>query len=141
MFPNENKEYLKSFRKFEIKLQLLKKQKQELRIKIENVKAIKYSDMPKGSGEQSDLSDIIVQLENLEERINELEIIINNRFIKIRDAIVNMENVGESSIIHKRYIEGKDWDTIATEIGYSWTQTHNTQQSTYKYKVMKQNGI
>lgn len=51
MFPNENKEYLKSFRKFEIKLQLLKKQKQELRIKIENVKAIKYSDMPKGSGE------------------------------------------------------------------------------------------
>lgn len=50
MLPNENKEYLKSFRKFEIKLQLLKKQ-QELRIKIENVKAIKYSDMPKGSGE------------------------------------------------------------------------------------------
>lgn len=124
MLPNENKEYLKSFCKYEKKLQLLKEQKQELRIKIENARAIKYSDMPRRCREQSDLSDIIVQLENLEERINELEVIINNRFIKIQDAIVNMENVNESSLIHKRYIEGKDWDTIATEIGYSWTQTH-----------------
>lgn len=124
MLPNENKDYLKSFRESEVKLQLLKEQKKELRIKIENVRAIKYSAMPKGSGEQLDLSDTIVQLENLEERINELEITINNRFIKIQDAIFNMDNVNESSLIHKRYIEGKDWDTIATEIGYSWTQTH-----------------
>ena len=119
----KKKEYLNSYKKKVRKLVSLREQEKTLRIGIKSPKAIEYSDMP-CSNKQSDISDTIVSLERLEEKIQQkIEEIIVIR-TDIEDKVTDMEDGTESDIIRKRYIEFKDWTVICVEIGYSWKQTH-----------------
>lgn len=124
MQQEEKKEYLKSYRKFTLKLRELEEQKLELRSKIESVRAIEYDDMPKGSGNNTDLSSKMVMLEDIDARIEWEQKLINSRFIYISNAVLDMTEPEERAVIYKRYIEFKRWEDIAEEIGYSLKHTH-----------------
>lgn len=119
----KKKAYLNSYKKKVRKLVSLREQEKAFRIGLENPKAIEYNDMP-SSNSQSDLSDNMVSLERLEEKIQQKidEIIVIRT--DIEDKVTDMEDGTESDIIRKRYIEFKDWTVICVEIGYSWKQTH-----------------
>ena len=119
----KKKEYLNSYKKKVRKLVSLRNQEKALRIELENPKAIKYNDMP-SSNISTDLSDKMVTLERLQDKIQQKieEIIILKT--DIEDKVTDMEDGIESDIIRKRYIEFKDWTVICVEIGYSWKQTH-----------------
>lgn len=118
----KKKEYLNGYRKKTRKIESLEEQKKSILADMRNAKAIEYSDMPKGSGKQSDLSDYIVKLEGLIERIEETKDEKHQLRIAIEEIIVDMEDGVECDILRKKYIEVKSWATIAEEIGYSVKQ-------------------
>lgn len=120
----KKKEYLNGYRKKTRKIESLEEQKKSILADMRNAKAIEYSDMPKGAGKQSDLSDYIVKLEGLIERIEETKDQKNQMRIAIEEIIIGMENGIECDILRKRYIEMKEWDIIANELNYSKMQVY-----------------
>lgn len=125
MTENEKKkEYLNSYKNLCRKLQSLEEQLQSLREVEMSAKIQKLSDMPKGS-KQSDLSDVMVKEEVLFTKIIRMRSECMERKIDIENQIADMPNGVESSILHKRYIEFKNWEQICVEVDYSWRQTHN----------------
>lgn len=132
----KKKEYLNSYKMVTRKLVSLREQEKALRCELKNPKAIEYSDMPKGN-KQSDLSDKMVQLEKLEDKIkHKIEEIILLR-TDIEDKVTDMEDGAESDILRKRYIEFKEWEQICIEIGYGWTNTHRIHSSALKHFNME----
>lgn len=118
------KEYLKSYVNNKRKLESLKMQREELREKIQSVKAVSYSDMPKGSSNQSDLSNYMVKLEELEEKIENLTNKTYDECLKIEKAIMYLKNPNECNVIHMRYINNMKWEEISKKTGYSTMQLH-----------------
>lgn len=121
----QKKERLKSYTRNKKKLDSLKEQKNELDEKIKSVRAMVYSGMPHGSSKKTDLSDYMVKLEKMEEKISRKIDDINKNFYEIEEAIAELEDGNESEIIRMRYISGMDWEKIGEEIEYSTRQVHN----------------
>lgn len=117
------KEYLNGYKRLCDKIKQLGDQAESIQCEIENAKVQQLSDMPKG-GKQTDLSDYIVRLEEINEQINDILKVLRNRKIKIEKSIASMKDGTESRIIRLRYIEFKQWEQICVDIGYSWRQTH-----------------
>ena len=124
MTENEKKkEYLKSYKKLCQKLKSLEDQLQSLREVEQSAKIQSISDMPKGN-KQSDLSDYMVELEILFTKIIRTRDECIKRKLEIENRIADMSDGVESAILHKRYIEFKEWERICVEINYSWRQAH-----------------
>lgn len=119
------KQQLKAYIQDKKKLNSLNNQKAELEEKIKSVKAILYSDMPKGSAKKTDLSDYMVKLERMDERIDDKIKNINDGFLNIEEAISGLGDGDESEIIRMRYIEGKKWEEISKKTEYTTRQVHN----------------
>lgn len=119
----KKKEYLNSYKNLCRKLKSLEEQLESIREVNQAAKIQQLSDMPR-SGNQQDLSDYIVIIDNLEKEI----LAIRNKCIykkcEIERCIANIPDGVESSILHKRYIEFRGWEQICVEVGYSWKQTH-----------------
>ena len=94
----------------------------ELKEKIISINAMIYSDIPRGSSNQKDLSDYIVQLEEINQNISDLKNIINSKYLIIKKAISNVEDPDESSILHMCYIDDYKWKLISKKTGYSIRQ-------------------
>jgi hypothetical protein len=119
----KTKEYLNSYKNLCKKLQSLEEQLQSLREVEQSAKIQKLSDMPKGSS-QTDLSDIMVQIEAIFTKIVHKRSECIRKKIEIESKIADMEDGNESIILHKRYIEFMQWEQICVEMDYSWRQTH-----------------
>ena len=119
------KEQLKAYIQDKKKLKSLNRQKEELEEKIKSVKAILYSDMPKGSAKKTDLSDYMIKLERMDERIDNKIKNLNDGFLSIEEAIFGLKDGDESEIMRMKYIEGKKWNEISKERKYSLRQVHN----------------
>lgn len=124
MTENEKKkEYLCSYKNLCRKLQSLEEQLQSLREVEQSAKIQQLSDMPKG-GRQTDLSDIMVQVEIIFTMIVQKRAECLERKLEIENRIVSMDDGTECLILHKRYIELKQWEQICVELNYSWRQVH-----------------
>lgn len=121
----QKKERLKLYMRNKRKLNSLNEQKNELDEKIKSVRAMVYSGMPHGSSKKTDLSDYMVKLEKMEEKISRKIDEINKNFYEIEEAIAELEDGNESEIIRMRYISGMDWEKIGEKIEYSTRQVHN----------------
>lgn len=128
----QKKERLKLYTRNKRKLNSLKEQKNELDEKIKSVRAMVYSGMPHGSSKKTDLSDYMVKLEKMEEKITTRIDMINKNFLTIEEAILKLEDGDESEIIHMRYVLGKKWEEISEEKGYSTRQVHNIHSKALK---------
>jgi DNA-directed RNA polymerase specialized sigma subunit len=131
------KEYLNEYGRKQRKIRSLQEQKQSIIESMQAAKAIEYSDMPKAH-KQTDLSDYIVRLERLYERIGEVEQEKYNLQMEIESYIVEMDDGIECDILRKRYIERKTWDTIADELNYSKMQVfriHGKALANFKLKI------
>lgn len=119
---DEKKAYLEQFKKFKKKMISLNMQQREIKEKIISINAMIYSDMPRGSSTQKDLSDYIVQLEEINQNIEDLRKIINNKYLIIKRAISTVEDPDESDILHYCYIDDYRWKLISKKTGYSIRQ-------------------
>lgn len=112
------KEYLKGYQKKTHMIKSLIEQKRGIIEVMESAKAIEYSDMPKGN-KQSDLSDYMVKLENLAERIENTKHEQINLKLGIEEHIMQMDDGIDRDVLRKKYIEAKSWETIADELNVS----------------------
>lgn len=117
------KQYLNRYKNTVLKYRSLLEQESAIRVEIEGAKAIEYSDMPKG-GHQTDLSDAMVRLERVLEKIEKKKVEMLNIRISIEERITDLEDGIQSRILYLRYIQFKGWEDICVEINYSWKQTH-----------------
>lgn len=117
------KQYLRGYKRVCNRIDTLGLQIQELREAKEAAKAIEYSDMPKGN-KQSDLSDYIVKLERLEEKVQYKLKEKSREKLDIESNITDIDDDVESDVLYKRYILLMDWEDIAREVGYSIRQIY-----------------
>lgn len=134
------KEYLNEYKKIYNKIKSLDDQKRSLIEAMEAAKPIQYSDMPHGS-KQSDLSDYIIKLERLYEKIGDMQSELVQRRCDIEKLIAELPDGIESSILHKRYIEFESWEQICVDINYAWRQTHRIHGKALKHIDIPKNII
>lgn len=118
------KEYLRQYLTAYHEAQRIGSDIARLRIRYAYPSAIQYSDMPKGSGSERDLSDYMVKVEELQEQLNrKLDECIRIE-IQIRTDIDRMEDDRERDLLRLRYIDGMTWEMIAERMGCAVRHVH-----------------
>ena len=113
---NESKkEFLRSYKAIYLKVKSLEEQKESIQELKRSAKAIVYDDMPKGHRD-TDLSDYIVKLEELDKKISETIVEMNKLKATIEEKISKMEDGTECMVLRKRYLEFKKWKDIIAEL-------------------------
>lgn len=118
----KKKEYLKSY---------LPKQKAAERISedIERFRqakmypSVSYDGLPHGN-EHHDLSDYIVALENLINKLVKARYERVQVYTNILNQIELMQDETEKELLKFRYLRGLQWDDICIELGFEWAQVH-----------------
>lgn len=95
----------------------------------ESTGAIEYSDMPKGGGSQSDLSDYMVKREEAWKRIMKARYKRIVVFQEIKNVIEQLPSADEREIMSCRYIQlngykEKSWEEVCVITNHEWAQAH-----------------
>lgn len=95
----------------------------------ESTGAIEYSDMPKGSGSQSDLSDYMVKRDEAWKRIMKARYKRIVVFQEIKNVIEQLPSADEREIMSCRYIQlngykAKSWEEVCVITNHEWAQAH-----------------
>lgn len=95
----------------------------------ESTGAIEYSDMPKGSGNQSDLSNYMVKREEAWKRIMKARYKRIVVFQEIKNVIEQLPSADEREIMSCRYIQlngykAKSWEEVCVITNHEWAQAH-----------------
>ena len=126
----KKKEYLRSYQKAVRREQEILEEIQQLRMD-KMFPSVVNDGMPKGS-KQSDLSEYVVKLDNLIEKLKQEKF----EKIKLMDDILYsislLEDEDEKSVLRMRYIKGVQWEDICVVIKYSWRQTHRIHSNALK---------
>lgn len=118
MNSDEKKQYLKQYLVAKRKVALILAQIDELR--STQTSPVGLSDgMPKGNM-KSDLSGYMVKLDELLRELEAEQEVQMVTYQEIRNAIKNMEDDTEQEILIRRYVLGKSWEKIETEMRYSY---------------------
>lgn len=120
----KKKEYLNRYRQAVRKYNSLQEQEKQLRSQMDGPKTIEYSDMPKAH-KQTDLSDYMVRLERILDRIANEKNEMQKIQLEIEEKIIDVMDGEQSRILYLRYIQFMKWEDICVEMGYSWRQIHN----------------
>jgi len=115
----ETKQYLEEFRLIQTRLNVLTAEIERLRAEAESV-SINLDGMPKGTGKDDKTARLAIQLAEMETKLqNEMSVLWSRR-MRIITMLGNMKNHKHQTLLHKRYIECKSWETIAYEMDISW---------------------
>ena len=79
--------------------------------------------MPKAKNKK-DLSDYIVQCEELENRIIISRKRAIERFSEVQRQIELLEDENEKTVLTLRYLRNYNWEKICEWVMYSWKQVH-----------------
>lgn len=95
----------------------------------ESTGAIEYSDMPKCSGSQSDLSDYMVKRDEAWKRIMKARYKRIVVFQEIKNVIEQLPSADEREIMSCRYIQlngykAKSWEEVCVITNHEWAQAH-----------------
>ncbi len=118
------KQWLQRYRDAKKDVRRLEEEIKELEDMQKNAQAVRYTDMPKGSSSQSDLSDYIVRIEKISQDIYKAKCQKAKVFQEIRNAIEQLPTADERAVMSYRYLRLMTWEKISEEIGYSWRQVH-----------------
>ena len=94
----------------------------ELRARHESVKEILYTDMPRGSMKDSDLSDYIAELDELERKLSRAVWEYRREERQVVAIITAVEDPTQQQLLTLRYLLFHTWETVADELGYSYRQ-------------------
>lgn len=117
------KRFLNRYKNLCYKLRSLQEQEIAIKAEMESTKAIEFHDMPKGSMVKTDLSDQMIKLERIVSDIDTIKEERVTAMAKIEELISSVEDGKESKLLHDRYILGKSWESIASEIHYTYRHT------------------
>lgn len=111
------KKYLRSYGELCNSIRKLQLQKEELQETIRSVQSQKYDGMPR-SNKITDISDKIVQLDEVIEDIIEMQAQLIAKKCLIHKSISNMKNGREGEVLLRRYIMQDSWEIISKAMSY-----------------------
>ena len=111
------KRFLKRYIKNEACRKRLEEKVSTLENRMKGLKAVTISDMPRG-GSPISLEDLLIQKEELLERINRVKKKSDKYRKEILAEIDQLDDEREVEILESYYLEDKDIVDIAIEIGY-----------------------
>lgn len=102
----------------------LKKQTERLEDEAKSLRAVVMDGMPKGSGVNDSIGNIVVKIEQLRaDYLHKYDLALCELY-KIERVIEHINNETERIIMRKRYIQGLCWEDICVDMNYSWKQIH-----------------
>lgn len=114
------KQWLWRYREAKEDVRRLEEELQEVIEMQESTGVIKYSDMPKGSGNQGDLSDYMVKREKTLKKIHKARYKRIVTFQEIKNAIERLPTADERELMSYRYLRLMGWEKICVKMGKSW---------------------
>ena len=118
------KKWLWRYREAKKDLHRLEEELQELTESQESTGAIEYTDMPKGGGNQSDLSNYMVEREKIWKKIHKARYRRIMIFQEIKNVIERLPSADEREVMSYRYLRLMTWEQICVKTEYSWKQVH-----------------
>lgn len=119
----EVKEWLWKYRKLVKQTEALRERLAATREQLTSARALVYDDMPHGSGNLSDLSDVVARLEEQEGEVLERILEEDNARAEIVDALNTLPPITRQ-VMHERYISWRSWERIATRHKLSTSTVH-----------------
>lgn len=120
MTNTEKKEWLKRYLEYKDDLRTIQIQYDELISIQTGVSAIKYSDMPKGSLNNNDLSSYMVDRERIKNKYYKVRYKMTISMIEIKNAINRLPDSKQRMLMTLKYIKGYTWEKICVEMDKSW---------------------
>ena len=118
----KKKEYLSRYLQSKKAAERIEQEIEEVRLN-KMFPSLVMSDMP-SSHEKRDLSDYIVKVDMLVDKLIQESYRKINIYTDIFNKIERLENENERQVLTLRYIRGWKWEKIACELGYAWTRIH-----------------
>lgn len=118
----KKKEYLRQYGRLQKRIDNLKEQLLSLKETEQSVRSQQMSDMPKGSSRDKDLSDLMVKIEELDEKIKDEMVKSAKTKIMIEEDILSLQNEDEARVLRMRYIESRQWEEIENRMKFSRRQ-------------------
>lgn len=122
MSNEEKKEYLNGYRNACKRIINLQEQMESLREVEQSAKIQQLSDMPKGGNRHKDLSDLLIKLEKLQDKIDDAIIESLQVKVEIEDTLLRVRDSDEARILRFRYIDFMKWEEISVKMNYSYRQ-------------------
>ena len=119
MTNGEKKKILMSYRRLAQQEKAIIEQIDELTL----LKSPRLDGMPRGSPDPKDLSEIVSLADGLFDRWQKLLTKKHAALSVITDALERMPSETEKTLLMLRYINGKTFEQVAVEMGYSWRHT------------------
>lgn len=119
MTNGEKKKILMSYRRLSQQEKAIVEQIDELTL----LKSPRLDGMPRGSPDPSDLSEIVAKAGDIFDKWQKL---LDKKYAAlsvITDEIEKLPNETEKTLLMLRYINGKTFEQVAVEMGYSWRHT------------------
>jgi len=116
-----NKSFLRRYRPYRRQIKRLETKLYLVDDRIESTHSPAITGMPSG-GQRRELTDDLIQREELEQRINRIVREAQPIKSEILDVIDHQANSLEASILEQYFIEDIQLDTIATQMSYSIRQ-------------------
>lgn len=126
----KKKEYLQSYKKYKQKARRLEEQLEELRLG-KMLPSLVVSDMPSAHN-QKDLSDYMVQYDDLVSRIIKAHKEADIRWSEVQQSIEYLEDENEKNVLTLRYLRNWKWEQIACDVGVEWAQVHRIHSKALK---------
>lgn len=117
------REYLEQYKALEARVRILQAEVERIRTDAEGLH-INLDATPKGSGKNDKLARLAIMLA---ERETELQEELTKAWSVRIDIVKNLEALQDhkqQTLLYAKYIEGKTWETIAYEMGYTWRHCH-----------------
>lgn len=120
MTVKKAKEYLEQIRILDVRIKIKTKELNELKNDMYDISAVNISEERVKSSIQNKGFDKVDSSIDLEREIKQqIDNLVHLRH-KTIDEIQNLNNVNYIDVLYKRYVEGKTFDEIALDMGYSY---------------------
>lgn len=127
----QKKEFLMEYQVAKRDVIRLEEQLEELRIGKMSPGCMIGDGMPHAHN-PSDLSDYAAKVEEIGQKIIDARYRRVMVFQRVQQAIEEMDNEREKTLLTYRYLRGMKWERICIEMDYKWRQVHRIHSSALK---------
>ncbi len=114
------KEYLNNVRTIDIQLKVKEHRLVKLRQDLYTLQSIDYSKDRVDGGQGLDMGDKIAKIQELEKKFNAEWDELSHIREEAEERINQLPDTMHQAVLTERYINCKDWESIAVDLHYSW---------------------
>lgn len=120
------KEYLSDVQRLQTIIEQKQERIKEIRESVSTVRAVRFDlEKVQGGGHTDRIGEAVAKIVDLEKEVESDIVNLMYRQHEITNQIHRVDNLNYMKILFKRYIEGKDFQTIANEISLTYEYVLN----------------